>query len=133
MRRLLLLMLLVTLDSAHAHMRDRPDLGDWFSGLSNKSGDLCCSFVDGAAIPDADWTVQGEGQQCQILPRAEDQNAPGHYCVRLEGVWWLVPDKAVIESANRYGPAVVWPIYVSTIGAPNKLIGIRCFIKGTET
>jgi hypothetical protein len=133
MKHLLLVLLLLPLllfgPVAFAHMKDRPDLDRWFSGLHSKKG-LCCSFTDGASLTDVDWDVNHEGRECTIFPSDVD-NEPSHYCVRLEGTWWLVPDKAVIEDPNRYGPAVVWPIYVSQFGGKNKLIGVRCFIPGT--
>lgn len=115
--------------TGYAHMHDRPDLDAWFSQLRSSKG-MCCSFVDGSALRDVDWDIANEGRACMVLPTDEQSNEPSHYCVRLEGQWWAVPDKAVIEDPNRYGPAVVWPIYVSSMGAKNKLIGIRCFMPG---
>jgi len=34
-----------------------------------------------------------------------------HYQVRLEGKWWDVPPTAVVQSGNRVGPTLVWPVY----------------------
>ena len=39
--------------------------------------------------------------------------ALGHYRVRLNGEWIVVPDNAVVTEPNKFGPAVVWP-YMGT-------------------
>ena len=123
--------MLATIPRAHAHMRDRPDLDPWFHELHSQKG-LCCSFVDGSTVADVDWDAANEGRSCVVLPTDVGNDEPSHYCVRLDGTWWAVPDKAVLDDANRYGRAIVWPIYVSSFGGKNKLIGIRCFLRGTE-
>ena len=43
--------------------------------------------------------------------------ALGHYRVRLNGEWIVVPDNAVVTEPNKFGPAVVWP-YMGTAYAP---------------
>jgi hypothetical protein len=48
-----------------------------------------------------------------------------HYQVRLEGKWWHVPPTAVVQSGNRVGPALVWPVYYR-----DHDILIRCFLPG---
>jgi len=82
-------------------------LKSWFDQLASGKG-LCCSFADGASVPDVDWDTQD-----------------GRYRVRLEGEWIVVPDSAVVNKPNRFGPAVVWP-YMDADGATQ----IRCFIPG---
>ena len=52
----------------------------------------------------------------------------GHYRVRIEGQWLVVPDAAVVTEPNRFGPAVVWP-YTDRYGNTR----IRCFIPGAGT
>jgi hypothetical protein len=96
-------------------------LKKWFDQLASGKG-LCCSFADGVKVEDVDWTVKNEGQPCEALPG--EPEAPSDYCVRLEGRWWIVPQRALVLDPNRYGPAVVWPIY------SGGLIGIRCFMPG---
>ena len=41
--------------------------------------------------------------------------ALGHYRLRLNGEWIVVPDNAVVTEPNKFGPAVVWP-YMGTDG-----------------
>jgi hypothetical protein len=82
-------------------------LKPWFDTLKSGRG-LCCSDADGFAVLDPDW---------------ESQN--GHYRVRLEGNWIVVPDDAVITEPNRAGRTMVWPIKDS-LG-----ISIRCFLPGS--
>jgi hypothetical protein len=79
----------------------------WFDQLASGKG-LCCSFADGASVPDVDWDTQD-----------------GRYRVRLSGEWILVPDSAIVPEPNRFGPAVVWP-YMDADGATK----IRCFMPG---
>ena len=83
-------------------------LKQWFDQLASGKG-LCCSFADGVSVQDVDWDTQD-----------------GRYRVRLDGVWIVVPDAAVVKEPNRFGPAVVWP-YKDATGATQ----IRCFIPGS--
>ena len=85
-------------------------LKQWFDGLASGKG-LCCSFADGVSIKNIDWDMQG-----------------GHYRVRLNGVWILVPDDALITEPNKFGAAVVWP-YQDEDGKTQ----IRCFLPGALT
>lgn len=82
----------------------------WFDSLRSKSGGACCSDTDGVAISDVDWDTKD-----------------GHYRVRLDGEWVVVPTDAVITEPNRAGRTMVWPYYVQ--GHPV----IRCFLPGTMT
>jgi len=52
-------------------------LKSWFDQLASGNG-LCCSFADGFRVDDVDWDTQD-----------------GHYRVRLNGEWIVVPDNAV--------------------------------------
>jgi hypothetical protein len=83
-------------------------LKSWFDRLASGNG-LCCSFADGFRVDDVDWDTQD-----------------GHYRVRLNGEWIVVPDNAVVSEPNMFGPAVVWP-YMGTDGQTQ----IRCFLPGT--
>jgi hypothetical protein len=118
--------ILLLLSPAYAHMSDRADLDPWFGELRSGKG-MCCSFVEGKTVKDVDWTVQGEGQVCEPAVNDAENKLPGHYCVKLDNKWILVPDKAVITEPNRYGPAIVWPVYSGAA-----LLQIRCFLRGTE-
>jgi hypothetical protein len=97
-----------------AHARDPggryadSPLKQWFDGLQSRQGP-CCSFADGISVQDVDWDTQ-----------------EGHYRVRLDGRWIVVPDDAVVRGPNRFGPAVVWPYK----GRGGETL-IRCFIPGT--
>ena len=82
-------------------------LKSWFDQLASGKG-LCCSFADGFRVDDVDWDTQD-----------------GHYRVRLNGEWIVVPDNAVVTEPNRFGPAVVWP-YMDSDGQTQ----IRCFLPG---
>ena len=95
------------------HARD-PDgryadspLKQWFDSLKSGKGP-CCSDADGLVIADPDW-----------------ESLEGHYRVRLDGEWILVPDDAVITGPNRAGRTMVWPMR-SPLG-----ISIRCFMPGS--
>lgn len=82
-------------------------LKSWFDQLASKKG-LCCSFADGKKVEDVDWDTKD-----------------GHFRVRLDGQWLVVPDAAVVEEPNRFGPAVVWP-YRDAGG----VLQVRCFLPG---
>lgn len=83
-------------------------LKSWFDQLASGKG-LCCSFADGLRVEDVDWDTQD-----------------GHYRVRLNGEWIVVPDTAIVTEPNRFGPAVVWP-YMNSDGQTQ----IRCFLPGS--
>ena len=99
----------------HSYARDdgrfaNSPLKEWFDRLASKNG-LCCAFADGVSVQDVDWDTQD-----------------GHYRVRLQGEWIVVPDAAVVTEPNRFGPAVVWP-YNDRYGDTR----IRCFMPGAGT
>src|SRR5262249_17299760 len=80
----------------HSYARDdgrfaNSPLKEWFDRLASRNG-LCCAFADGVSVQDVDWDTQD-----------------GHYRVRIQGEWIVVPDAAVVTEPNRFGPAVVWP------------------------
>jgi hypothetical protein len=72
---------------------------------------LCCTLADGVSVQDVDRDTR-----------------EGHYRVRIQGQWFVVPDDAVVTEPNRFGPAVVWP-YQDRDGTTR----IRCFIPGAGT
>lgn len=82
----------------------------WFESLRNKDGVQCCDVADGMALSDVDWDTRD-----------------GHYRVRLDEQWVMVPDDRVITQPNRVGRAIVWPQYFN--GKPV----VRCFMPGTMT
>jgi len=82
-------------------------LKPWFDSLKSSKG-LCCSVADGMALADPDW-----------------ESKDGHYRVRLEDGWIMVPDEAVITEPNRAGRTMVWPVK-SSLGT-----SIRCFLPGS--
>jgi len=84
-------------------------LKPWFDSLRSGKGP-CCSDADGFAIADPDW-----------------ESKEGHYRVRLDGEWIIVPDDAVITEPNRAGRTMVWPVR-GTLGT-----SIRCFLPGSMT
>jgi hypothetical protein len=63
-----------------------------------------------------------------LLPTVSACRIDGHYRVRIQGEWIVVPDAAVVTEPNRFGPAVVWP-YNDRYGNTQ----IRCFMPGAGT
>ena len=108
-RRFVLTMLLLAI-AAPAKAVDRGQYKDvpehikkWFKGVQNATGSYCCDISDGH--------------------RTEYDIREGQYWVPIGGVWWQVPDKAIIRDAgNPLGEAVVW--YVDLLGR----IEITCFV-----
>ena len=64
-------------------------------------------FADAVSLQDVDWDTQD-----------------GHYRVRIQGEWIVVPDDSVVTEPNRFGPAV---------DAGDGTTRIRCFIPGAGT
>lgn len=107
-------LLSLTLHSVNARDRGQyastsPELKSWFDSLRSGKGP-CCSDADGTAVSDVDW-----------------ESSSGHYKVRLDGVWFDVPDEAVLTGPNRVGRTMVWPL-VGSAGT-----SIRCFLPGSMT
>jgi hypothetical protein len=86
-----------------------PELHQWFEGLRSGKGP-CCSDADGSAVSDVDWETNN-----------------GHYRVRIDDQWIVVPDEAVITEPNRIGRTMVWPIR-GYLG-----VSVRCFMPGSMT
>jgi hypothetical protein len=110
----LLAALLAVVQFGNAFARDdgrfaTSPLKPWFDSLRSGKGS-CCSDADGVAIADPDW-----------------ESKEGHYRVRLDGEWIIVPDDAVITEPNRAGRTMVWPVK-GTSGT-----SIRCFLPGSMT
>ncbi len=84
------------------------NLKSWFDQLKSRKGSLCCTNADGRVVVESDWDTEGD-----------------HYRVRLDGVWIVVPDDAVVIEPNRAGTTIVWPWF------DGKTTKIRCFIPGT--
>ena len=79
------------------------DIRAWFKGVRSQDGVPCCDISDGH--------------------RTEYDVRAGAYWVPINGLWWQVPEKAIVRNAgNPLGEAVVW--YVSLRGN----IEIRCFV-----
>jgi hypothetical protein len=89
---------------AHGQFENVPDdIRAWFKGVRSPAGIPCCDISDGH--------------------RTEYDVRAGAYWVPINGLWWQVPEKAIIRNAgNPLGEAVVW--YVSLRGN----IEIRCFV-----
>jgi hypothetical protein len=84
-------------------------LKPWFESLRSEYG-LCCSDADGYFIADVDW-----------------ESDHGHYRVRIDDEWVVVPDGAVITEPNKIGRTMVWKHYLD--GHPQ----VRCFMPGSIT
>jgi hypothetical protein len=109
---------MVLVSAVWAHDQHHPELSAWFKSLANSHGTPCCDGSDATRIEDVDWQTVCEADTGEC-----------HYQVRLGGRWWDVPPTAVVESGNRVGPALVWPVYY---GDHDKLL-IRCFLPGAGT
>lgn len=83
-----------------------PELRQWYGSLHNKSRQLCCADADGW---DAVWDTKD-----------------GHYRVRADNAWIVVPDEAVVEGPNKAGVAKVW-FYTEFASK-----GVRCFMPGSQ-
>jgi hypothetical protein len=84
-----------------------PATRNWFHGLKNSTGLLCCEGADGIRLTDLDWDYDGHG-----------------YRVRLDGkTWEEVPNEAVLKMKNRAGYAIVWKYNGN----------ITCFLPGALT
>ncbi len=106
---------LLFLSASVGHARDngqyaQSNLKSWFDQLKSRKGSLCCTNADGRVVVESDWDTEG-----------------GHYRVRLDGMWLVVPDNAVVIEPNRAGTAIVWP-YMDGL-----TVKIRCFIPGALT
>jgi len=105
---------LVVLLSLPALARDdgryaQSPLKPWFDSLKSGKGP-CCSDADGYAVSDPDR-----------------ESKDGHYRVRLEdGLWYDVPEDALITEPNRVGRTMVWPITGSLLHARRDDIGGTC-------
>jgi hypothetical protein len=125
------------------HFASSKDQKDYFNGLTNGDvtpnegtgrGGLCCSFADGKRLTDPDWTsgIEIKGEKCVYAIDDERNHRTGSkYCVRLEGVWYVVPDVALVQQPNRIGAAEVWPMMSSPQGGAVIVTRIRCFMPGT--
>ena len=106
----LVLFVSLTFFTGAAHAVDRgqfenvpDDVRTWFKGVRSPAGVPCCDISDGHRT---EYDVRG-----------------GAYWVPINGLWWQVPEKAIIRNAgNPLGEAVVW--YVNLRGN----IEIRCFV-----
>jgi hypothetical protein len=119
---------------------------EYFNGLTNSNkneaqperptGGLCCSFADGKRLEDPDWTagIEVKGQKCVYAEDDELNYRTGsQYCVRIDGVWYQVPDSALVAQKNIIGIAEVWPVYQTRIRygiGTAGLLRIRCFMPG---
>lgn len=111
--RALLIPMVVIAATAHAIDRGQfenvpDDIRRWFKGVTSQTGVPCCDISDGYRT---DYEVRA-----------------GDYWVPIKGVWWRVPDKAIVRNAgNPLGEAVVW--YVSL----RDTVEIRCFVPADST
>jgi hypothetical protein len=98
----------VLANAAHAVDRGQyenvpADIRAWFKGVVSPSGVSCCDISDGH--------------------RTAYDVRQGTYWVPIDGLWWQVPERAVIRNqGNPVGDAVVW--YVNLRGS----IVINCFV-----
>lgn len=79
------------------------DIRNWFKSVISPSGVPCCDISDGHRTI---YEVRG-----------------GHYFVPIDGLWWQVPDRAIVrDRGNPVGEAVVWYVHL------NGNVVINCFV-----
>ena len=89
----------------------------WFDTLASGRG-ACCSNADGITIEDVDYDTNCAKPDC-------------HYRVRLLGQWYDVDDDALVTVPNKFGRAVVWPVFQDDEdGHHVGVTYIRCFMHG---
>ena len=88
----------------HGQYGNIPDtVRAWFKSVRSPKGVPCCDVADGHRT---DYDIRNDG-----------------YWVPIDGLWWQVPERAVIRNqGNPVGEAVVW--YVNLRGN----IVINCFV-----
>jgi hypothetical protein len=97
---------MVLVSAVWAHDKHHPELSAWFKSLANSHGTPCCDGSDATRIEDVDWQTVCEAGTGEC-----------HY--------------QVVQSGNRVGPALVWPVYY---GDHDKIaVLIRCFLPGAGT
>lgn len=69
-----------------------PEHAWWECNVQPASGLLCCREADGHVLRDRDWHVQ---------PKADGSK---RYQIRVQGRWYDVPPRAVINEDARCGP-----------------------------
>lgn len=89
-----------------------PETKAWVKGLKDKNGAGCCDTADGFPA-DVEWDTEKNS-----------------YRVRIEGVWYVVPESAVLTQPNRLGHAMVWYWMKTDVPGGNPVPQIRCFIAG---
>jgi len=112
MRRYALIVMLVLMaalaSATHAFDRGQyenvaADIRAWFKSVVSPSGVPCCDIADGH--------------------RTSYDQRDGAYWVPIDGLWWRVPERAVVRNqGNPVGEAVVW--YVNQRGS----VVINCFV-----
>jgi len=111
MRYLLVFILLVFTTPALAHDPEHPELNDWYLSLNSHGGGPCCGGPR-------------DDKSANILAEIDWRSENGHYSVRIDGKWIVVPDDRVVNIPNRDGRAIVWIYYFQ--GEPV----VRCFLPG---
>lgn len=89
-----------------AHDHSRPELNGWLKSLHSKAKTWCCDGNDTDTIED--WDTKG-----------------GRYRVKWQGLWYDVPDDALVEGPNKSGAPLLW--MSKGYMAPT----VRCFMPGT--
>lgn len=113
----LLVLMGVFMRPAYSHDHTRPELSEWYFGLTGRGP--CCD---------------GSETEMKHLSDVEWRAVNGHYQVYInqfmdgsgENLWIDVPDDAVVKGPNRDGRTLVWPIW----GIEPR---VRCFMPGPMT
>jgi hypothetical protein len=93
---------------------------EWWESLhAQGAAHGCCSDADGTRLDDVDWDTARDETSGEI-----------HFRVRVLGAWRDVPPEAVVIEPNKYGPAVVWPVYSWDAHGIKEFSFIRCFLPG---
>lgn len=100
--------LILLVSAGHAHDHARPALTDWLKSLTSKNKQLCCDGTDTDAIED--WETKDS-----------------RYRVKFRGLWFDVPDSAIVEGPNKGGDALLW------MNKGYSGFSVRCFMPGSMT
>lgn len=103
-----LAIVLLIASQAVAHDHNRPELNEWLKSLHSNGKTWCCDGNDTDEIDD--WETKGN-----------------RYRVRFRGIWYDVPEEAVVDGPNKSGAPLLW-MYKGYM-SPR----VRCFMPGSMT
>lgn len=131
---------------ARAHVHGWSDEDNAWLAQQGSAIGICCSGSDAKILEDPDWVetdvdhfVDAKGNTVPCVQGSSQKNMGGgpegtalpsqtRYCVRIDELWYAVPDSAVVKANNKKGFAIAWPMYSGDV-----ITYIRCFMPGTAS